>query len=75
MKSASRDLVISSVDNEPHYQSRLSWGGHVGEFTAKELLNTGKHSITALTRKGSKSNIPKGLHIAEIDYEDPSTIV
>ncbi|RMZ25628.1 hypothetical protein D0859_10318 [Hortaea werneckii] len=50
-------------------------GGHVGEYIAKELLNTGKHSITALTRKGSKSNIPKGLHIAEIDYEDPSTIV
>ncbi|KAI7501898.1 MFS general substrate transporter [Hortaea werneckii] len=76
MKSASRDLVTSSdVDIEPHYQSRLSWGGHVGEYIAKELLNTGKHSITALTRKGSKSNIPKGLHIAEIDYEDPSTIV
>ncbi|RMZ11429.1 hypothetical protein D0860_03422 [Hortaea werneckii] len=50
-------------------------GGHVGEFIAKELLDTGKHSITALTRKGSKSKIPEGLRIAEIDYDDPSTIV
>lgn len=50
-------------------------GGQIGEFITKELLKTGKHTITALTRQGSKSAVPDGVKVAPINYDDESTIV
>jgi len=38
-------------------------------------LKTGKHTITALTRVGSKSKLPEGVNAAQIDYDDESTLV
>ncbi|KAK5116161.1 hypothetical protein LTR62_008487 [Meristemomyces frigidus] len=49
--------------------------GHQGTFIATELLKTGKHTLTALTRGDNTDDFPKGIHIAKIDYDDPSTIV
>lgn len=42
---------------------------------AQELLKTGKHTVTALTRASSKSELPEGLIVKTIDYEKPETIV
>ncbi|CAK7204610.1 hypothetical protein SEUCBS139899_007368 [Sporothrix eucalyptigena] len=49
--------------------------GYIGKYFTRELLKTGKHTITALTRADSKNVIPEGVNKAVIDYEDPSTIV
>ena len=39
------------------------------------LLTTGKHTITALTRASSSTQLPEGVITKTIDYDDPSTIV
>ena len=41
----------------------------------KYLLEGGKHKITALTRANGGSKIPEGVAVAEIDYDEPSTLV
>ncbi|KAF2818003.1 putative oxidoreductase CipA [Mytilinidion resinicola] len=50
-------------------------GGRVGGAFAKELLRSGKHIITAITRKGSKSALPKGIKVAEVDYDDRQALI
>ncbi|KAF2119016.1 hypothetical protein BDV96DRAFT_684632 [Lophiotrema nucula] len=50
-------------------------GGNVGRFITEALLNTGKHSVTAITRADSKSIITPGAVAKHVDYNDPSTIV
>ncbi|KAI4866583.1 NAD(P)-binding protein [Hypoxylon rubiginosum] len=51
--------------------------GTVGTFIVQELLNLGKHEITAITRKDSPAinSIPAGVKIAKVDYDDESTLV
>lgn len=41
----------------------------------KELVATGKHNVTALTRPDSKSTIPDGVRAVQIDYNEPETLV
>ena len=41
----------------------------------KYLLQARKHKVTALTRAGSSSTMPTGVEVAEINYDDPSTLV
>jgi hypothetical protein len=50
-------------------------GGHVGSAVVKALLAGGKHNITALTRKDSKSVLPAGVKTIEVDYDDDDTFV
>ena len=50
-------------------------GGRVGSYFAKELLNTGKHTVTALTRPGSKSTLPEGVKAIQVDYDNEISIV
>ncbi|KAH0491060.1 hypothetical protein TgHK011_002505 [Trichoderma gracile] len=50
-------------------------GGQVGKHIAEELLKTGKHTVTAITRINSASELPKGVKVAQIDYDDEDTIV
>ncbi|CZR49298.1 putative isoflavone reductase family protein (CipA) [Fusarium proliferatum ET1] len=50
-------------------------GGTVGSHIASALLQTGKHKITALTRHGSTNNLPEGIIIATIDYNDEPTLI
>ena len=49
--------------------------GSVGEHLTKHLLKTGKHNITAITRANSKSEMPDGVNVAKVDYEDAKTLV
>ena len=49
--------------------------GSVGAYITEQLLATGKHTVTAVTRDGSKSEIPKGVKVARVDYDDESTLV
>ncbi|KAL4731146.1 hypothetical protein ACLX1H_000107 [Fusarium chlamydosporum] len=49
--------------------------GTVGAYITTALLQTGKHTVTALTRKGSNNKLPEGVVAAQIDYNDESSIV
>lgn len=49
--------------------------GRVGKHFAEELLNTGKHKVTALTRANSKGTIPDGVAVANVDYDDEESLV
>lgn len=40
-----------------------------------ELLKTGKHSVTAITRKDSTANFPSGVNVARVDYSSQDSLV
>ncbi|GFF94879.1 isoflavone reductase [Aspergillus udagawae] len=50
-------------------------GGTVGSHIVASLLKTGKHTVTALTRKDSSNQLPEGVVVAPVDYNDEATIV
>ncbi|RLL96313.1 hypothetical protein CFD26_105345 [Aspergillus turcosus] len=50
-------------------------GGTVGKYISQELLQTGQHTVTALTRADSKSTLPAGVRAVTVDYNDESTLV
>ncbi|SCU83340.1 LANO_0E00188g1_1 [Lachancea nothofagi CBS 11611] len=50
-------------------------GGTVGSHIAKALLETGRHTVTALSRKDSGNRLPEGVLVTSIDYNDEATIV
>jgi hypothetical protein len=41
----------------------------------KELLRTGKHIITAITRMGSEAKFSEAVISKKVDYEKPETLV
>lgn len=41
----------------------------------QELLKTGKHKVTAITRADSKNILPEGVEIAKVDYNDHPSLV
>ncbi|PLB50848.1 NAD(P)-binding protein [Aspergillus steynii IBT 23096] len=49
-------------------------GGTIGSHITHALLQTGKHTITALSRANSTNKLPPGIRIAPVDYSDPSTL-
>ena len=49
--------------------------GTIGKFITAELLKTGKHTVTGITREDSKSQMPEGVRAGKVNYDDPSTIV
>ena len=49
--------------------------GVIGAPIIEQLLQAGKHNITALTRSGRKSRFPDSVKAIEVDYEDKSSLV
>ncbi|KAF9775371.1 hypothetical protein IL306_006528 [Fusarium sp. DS 682] len=49
-------------------------GGRQGGHITKELLRTGKHTITALTRIGSTSELPEKINVIPVNYDDEDSI-
>ncbi|ETS77777.1 hypothetical protein PFICI_09839 [Pestalotiopsis fici W106-1] len=49
--------------------------GSVGKFVVDELLKTGKHNVTAITRADSKAVMPEGVKVAKVNYDDQSSLV
>lgn len=41
----------------------------------RALLATGKHTVTALTRADSQSELPEGVIVSKIEYDKPETLV
>ncbi|KAK1641473.1 CipA protein [Colletotrichum phormii] len=50
-------------------------GGNIGKAIAEELLKTGKHTVTAITRNESTSSLPIGVKKASVSYEDRKSVV
>ncbi|KAF5603515.1 hypothetical protein FPCIR_1256 [Fusarium pseudocircinatum] len=49
-------------------------GGRQGAQITEQLLKTGKHAITALTRIGSTSKLPENVRTIPVNYEDEESI-
>lgn len=50
-------------------------GGNVGKWITSELLKTGKHKVTAITREDSKTKLPEGLHgVKKVNYDDKTSL-
>ncbi|KAL4944661.1 hypothetical protein BDV06DRAFT_186781 [Aspergillus oleicola] len=50
-------------------------GGSIGKPIAQELLKTGKHTVTALTRPSSNSPLPPGIKTVQVDYDNEESLV
>ncbi|KAL4956486.1 hypothetical protein BDW69DRAFT_203052 [Aspergillus filifer] len=50
-------------------------GGSIGKPIATELLKTGRHSVTALTRASSTNTLPTGIEAIEVDYDDEQSLI
>ncbi|PYH88176.1 NAD(P)-binding protein [Aspergillus ellipticus CBS 707.79] len=61
--------------NEIRRVAVVGAGGSVGRPITEALLQTGRHSVTALTRAGSTSSLPDGLLAVAVDYSDPPSLV
>ncbi|KAJ4262899.1 hypothetical protein NW762_006512 [Fusarium torreyae] len=49
--------------------------GHIGHAFTDELLKTGKHTVTAITRVGSGSVFPDEVKVASVDYDNQESLV
>ncbi|CAN8100540.1 unnamed protein product [Discula destructiva] len=54
--------------------ARVGGGGRLGSWIARELLKTGKHTVTAITRAESTNQLPDGIVAAKVDYNDEASI-
>ncbi|KAJ3119078.1 hypothetical protein HK098_005755 [Nowakowskiella sp. JEL0407] len=50
-------------------------GGRVGKFITDAILANGKPTLTAIIRKGSTNQVPEGVLIKEVNYDDHSSLV
>ncbi|KAJ7573706.1 putative isoflavone reductase family protein [Mycena floridula] len=50
-------------------------GGNIGTYIVEELLKTGKHRVTAITRADSTSKLPSGIEVKKVNYDDPVSLV
>ncbi|KAF5590853.1 hypothetical protein FPANT_5884 [Fusarium pseudoanthophilum] len=49
-------------------------GGRQGAQITEQLLKTGKHTVTALTRIGSSSKLPENVRVIPVNYEDEEAL-
>lgn len=52
-------------------------GGQVGSYIAEQLIKTGKHVVTAVSRPNSTNQLPEGVQVVRVDYsgDDDSALV
>ncbi|KAF5674604.1 oxidoreductase like [Fusarium denticulatum] len=49
--------------------------GQIGKVFTEHLLKSGKQTVTALTRRGSKTTVPEGVKLVHVDYDDEVSLV
>ncbi|SPO05185.1 related to oxidoreductase CipA-like [Cephalotrichum gorgonifer] len=49
--------------------------GTVGKYIVQELLKSGNHSITAITRVDSQGSMPDGVKVTRVDYDSKFSLV
>ncbi|OIW35401.1 NAD(P)-binding protein [Coniochaeta ligniaria NRRL 30616] len=50
-------------------------GGQIGRHITEQLLKTGKHTVTAITRRDSTAKLPQGVKVEPVNYADQASIV
>ncbi|KAF5549514.1 NAD(P)-binding domain-containing protein [Fusarium mexicanum] len=50
-------------------------GGTIGSHITAALLQNGRHTVKALTRKDSSNQLPEGVEAAPVDYNDQASII
>lgn len=58
-------------ENADHHQAT----GRIGGAFAQSLLQTGQHTVTALTREGSDGQVPEGVQVVRVNYDDEDSLV
>ncbi|GAB7353360.1 hypothetical protein MBLNU459_g3843t1 [Dothideomycetes sp. NU459] len=59
-----------ALANNIHKVAIVGASGRIGKHFTEALLETGKHTVTALVRPDSKGTLPTGVKIARISYDD-----
>lgn len=67
-------MSLSMHTQESFLLTRQQAAGSTGSRIVAELLRTGKHEVTAITRADSTSTFPPGVKVAKVNYDDPATI-
>jgi hypothetical protein len=77
--------VVHPPETKFHFQNHLyvdmfqltiyQASGHVGKFIVEALLETGKHTVTAITRADSTNEFPSGVHVKKVNYDDQFNLV
>ncbi|KAJ5154936.1 uncharacterized protein N7500_010375 [Penicillium coprophilum] len=49
--------------------------GRIGGAFAQSLLQTGQHTVTALTREGSQGKLPDGVQAVRVNYDDEHSLI
>ncbi|KAJ5516336.1 hypothetical protein N7527_007896 [Penicillium freii] len=49
--------------------------GRIGGAFAQSLLQTGQHTVTALTREGGHGQVPEGAQVVRVNYDDEDSLV
>lgn len=49
--------------------------GQIGSYITKYLLETGKHTVTAITRADGTTQPPAGVQVAKVDYDNEQSLV
>ncbi|KAJ5588266.1 hypothetical protein N7537_010944 [Penicillium hordei] len=49
--------------------------GRLGGAFAQSLLQTGQHTVTALAREGSQGQVPEGVQVVRVNYDDEDSLV
>ncbi|KAK9369251.1 hypothetical protein V1509DRAFT_645843 [Lipomyces kononenkoae] len=65
----------SGFTNQIRRVAIVGAGGSVGKYIVQELLKTGKHTVTALTRTGSQSKLPNAVQPVYVNYDDEANLV
>jgi saccharopine dehydrogenase-like NADP-dependent oxidoreductase len=62
---------------EPHLKNIAIAGasGVIGIPVIKHLFEGGKHNIIGLNRAASKAELPEGIKVASVDYDDESSLI
>lgn len=68
-------IKLLHIIARPFILTHFQAGGRFGSWLAKELVNTGKHKVTAITRKESASELPEGVIAAKVDYNDEASVI
>ncbi|KAL8760294.1 MAG: hypothetical protein Q9184_003389 [Pyrenodesmia sp. 2 TL-2023] len=48
--------------------------GYSGKYIVEELLRNGKQKVTAITREGGTSQMPAGIEVKKVNYDDHSAL-
>jgi hypothetical protein len=49
--------------------------GRIGGSFAQSLVQTGKHTVTALTRHDSQAKLPDGVQAIRVNYDDEASLI